>query len=294
MREIRPAVKGEVTQQKEIWKLCFGDSDEYVDFFYSYLYKEEDTMLLLENGKICGMLTLLPIKIHNGQEILNSVMLYAIATHPQYQNRGFATGLMDYTYQYIREKNIFCAVLVPANQQLFDFYYQKGYQDGFYITESVLTKRRIENLTTDVTYPYFIAPIISEEYNRRRNEFLKGSFYVSYTDEEITYQKKLSQLSGTDIYGIDVGEIQGCAAIERVNEGQVLIKEILIPDKYLTLAVKKIAETIYAEMYIIRTTVCLGQQLGGVIRPFAMIKGNHQTNQKEAPEKLGYLGLAFD
>lgn len=44
MIEIRFAKMGETVRQKEIWKLCFGDSEQYIDFYYANRYKEDETL----------------------------------------------------------------------------------------------------------------------------------------------------------------------------------------------------------------------------------------------------------
>lgn len=295
MREVRLAGKGEVTGQKEIWKLCFQDSDDFIEFFYTNRHKEDQTMLLLHDEVISAMLTMVPVKIITGDtQSYNSTMLYAVATHPKCQNRGFATQLMDYTHQYLREKNSACSVLVPAEKQLFDFYRRLGYEDGFYIREFIFTRGIIENFPVADTAKCMITDIDPEEYNQIRNQQLSGKLFISYANEEIAYQKKLSQLSGADIYRIEIGKVQGCAAIERLNPDKIIIKEILISDRVLAAAVKQIADLLQAKEYLMRTPAFLGEHLAGVVRPFGMIKTTRESGLKVTAGDLAYLGLAFD
>lgn len=295
MSEIRLARKGEVARQKEIWKLCFGDSDQSIDFFYANRYIEDKTVLLLQDGEILAMLTILPIKMVTADErSFNSAMLYAIATHPLYQNRGLATQLLDFTHQYLKETHHVFSVLVPAERQLFDFYSNQGYQTGFYIREFLFTRERMESLPIGEAGQCTITAIAPEVYNQRRNKQLRGRLHIAYSDEEIIYQKKLSQRSGADIYGIEVGEVQGCAAVERLSPDKIFIKEILIPDEAFAVAAKHIAQLLEAKEYVMRAPAFLGEQLEGAIRPFGMIRTNQEMDLRITPEDLGYLGLAFD
>jgi len=294
-REVRPAGKGEIAWQKEIWKLCFKDSDDFIEFFYTNRYNEDQTMLLLHEGEISAMLTMLPVNIITAdKQNYNSTMLYAVATHPEYQNRGFATQLMDSTQQYLKEKNSACSVLVPAEKQLFGFYRKLGYEDVFLIREFTFTSGMIENLPVGNASKPRITDIDPAEYNRIRNQQLSGKLFITYAKEEIAYQKKLSQKSGADIYRIESGELEGCAAIERLNPDKIIIKEMLIPDRALTLAVKQIAKLLQAKEYIMRTPAFLGEHLEGVVRPFGMIKATGESGLKVAAGDLAYLGLAFD
>ena len=296
IREVRLAgnAEDEVIQQKEIWKLCFGDSDKFIDFFFKHKYKEDETVLLLHDGEVAARLTMLPVQIVAADRcIFNTAMLYGIAAHPEYQGRGFATRMMSYTHQYLKEKNNAFSVLVPAEKHLFDFYRKQGYQDGFYIREILLTRDRIKKLP--VGEPRCtMKSITPQDYNQIRNKLLSGKIYIAYRDEEISYQKKISQQSGADIFLIEIENARGCAAIERISPGKVFIKEILISDDVLPEALKQIAKIFPADEYIIRMPAFLGEQLEGCIRPFAMVKKTQKVEFKIAPGDLGYLGLAFD
>ncbi|MGE5453636.1 MAG: GNAT family N-acetyltransferase, partial [Methylocystaceae bacterium] len=152
MNEIRLAHQGETDRQKEIWQLCFGDSDSYIDFFYANRYQEDETLLLLQDREIMAMLTMIPVTViaADGQSF-DSTMLYAIATHPKYQNRGFATQLMNYANQHLGGQKKVFSVLVPSGEKLFNFYRKQGYQDGFYIRETLLTETMIESVLTDAS-----------------------------------------------------------------------------------------------------------------------------------------------
>jgi GNAT superfamily N-acetyltransferase len=295
MSEIRLARKGDLARQKAIWKLCFGDSDHYIDFYYANRYQEDETVLLLEDGEILTMLTMLPIKIKgSNKRTYNSTMLYAIATHPQYQNRGFATQLINFTHQHLRKKKNAFSVLVPSEKHLFDFYRQQGYQDGFYIREASFTGERIERWDFNESCPCIVSKISPEDYNQRRNEQLSGKLYVAYTDDEISYQEKLSQQFGGDLFGIAIDEVQGCVAIERLKSDQVFIRELLIPEQLIPAAVKQIARLSPAKQYVLRTPSFLGQQLEGTIRPFGMIRMIQDSDLEITADNQGYLGFAFD
>lgn len=295
MNEIRLAQKGETDRQKEIWKLCFGDPDSYIDFYYANRYQEDKTVVLLLDGEISAMLTMIPIKtVLPDQRSLNTVMLYAIATHPKYQNRGYATQLMNFCHQYLRAEKTELSVLVPAQAHLFDYYRKIGYSDGFYLRETRLSRNQAESLPINDPGKCRISGITPEEYNRRRNNQLQGKLNISYADEDIAYQKKLSQLSGADIYAIDVNGIEGCLAVERMNSDKVQIKELLLPEEYTNVAIKQIAGQVVAMEYFLRTPPYIGGQLGGILRPFGMFRSHSENDLVITSENSGYLGVAFD
>lgn len=295
MIEVRLAKKDETARQKEIWKLCFGDNEAFIDFYYANRYKEDDTVLLLYEGQISAMLTMIPVRlITSDNRSLNSAMLYAIATHPDYQNRGFATKLMNFSEEYLTANDIRLSILVPAEKHLFDFYRKQGYQDGFYCREALVTAGMVDRLPNSKTVQGTISPTTPLIYNSRRERHLTGRLHLAYADEEIAYQKKLSQLSGSDIYAIDIEEVQGCAVIERIFPGRVLIKEILLPEEYIPAVLKQIARLSPANQYIVRTPAFLGESLEGTINPFGMVRKQREIDLEIRHKDPGYLGLAFD
>lgn len=295
MCEIRLAQKGETARQKEIWKLCFGDPDSYIDFYYANRYKEDETAVLLHDGVITAMLTMIPVRtVTPDKQSYNTVMFYAIATHPKYQNRGFATHLRDFSNQYLKARSNELSVLVPASIQLYDYYRKQGYQEGFYIREALLSRDRIECLPIHRVCQCLISSTTAEEYNRRRDLQLSGRLFISYNDEDIVYQKKLSQQSGTDIYAVDIEDIQGCLTVERITSEKVLIKEILLPEDYMNVAIKQMAQQFSAKEYVLRTPPYLSEKLGGSIRPFGMSRACRESDLLITREDQGYLGFAFD
>jgi GNAT superfamily N-acetyltransferase len=295
MSEVRLAQKGETDRQKYLWKLCFGDSDKFIDFYYANRYKENETALLLQDGEILAMLTMLPVRIKVSGRSYDAAMLYGIATHPEYRNRGYATILIDFAHQHLKKNRIDFTLLVPAGKQLFNFYQQQGYQDGFYIREAFFTWEKIDSWDIDETgSSWIISTISSGEYNQRRDKQLEGKTYVSYANEDIAYQKKLSQYSGADIFSLKLEEVKGCAAIERINPDQVIIKELLVNGELIPAAVKLISRLLPAKEYVLRMPAFLGKQLEGSIRPLGMIRANNEIDSETITKDYGYLGLAFD
>jgi len=290
--ECRLARKGDLESQKNIWKQTFGDEDIYIDYYYANRYHEEETALLLSRGEIAAMLSMLPVKfVMPDCKAFDAVMLYAVATHPQRQNQGFATRLMEFSNQYLKSQNISFSILVPAEDSLYDFYRKRGYQSEFAIREARVTKEQIKSFGISACRIDAADP---REYNSRRNGFLKGRKFIAYSDEDISYQKELSQLSGADIYTVDIDGERGCFAAERASEEKVIIKEMLLPGKQIGNAFDKLTETLKSKEYILRTPYFLEHRFGGEIHPFAMIHSNNESSRNVFSEEQGYLGLAFD
>ena len=62
MVEIRPGRPEEIACEKELWKLAFGDDDEYIDYFYRR-GEDSQVLVLLEDGVVRTMVALFPVEL---------------------------------------------------------------------------------------------------------------------------------------------------------------------------------------------------------------------------------------
>jgi len=294
--QYRKAKKEDVDSLKEIWQSCFNDPREFIDYYYANQFNEEFTRVLsMENGEIGAMLTLKPVNLITWQEeIIYSTMLYAVATHPKFQKQGLASELINKANEELVKNGVYTSVVVPAEPGLFDFYKKLGYQEVFYIRESVLTPDAIMQSHPGPTFSCSIIPDDPWEYNLRRNRLLNGSYFIAYTEDDIKYQKEIARMTGGDIYRVVLPDVQGCLIVERVNEKKVIIKELLCFKQYFPKILRKICEEFPAEEYVVRTSGYLDHKMSGIPKPFAMIKIDPKANMLISPEERAYLGLAFD
>lgn len=292
--------ESDLEELKEIWKLSFGDDDSFIDLYFQSIDWIKQTAVLLCDGRVVSMLTMIPVDMagENGEKRRAS-MLFAIATHPDFQKRGFAERLIEFSNQYLLSMQTAATLLVPAKKELFRFYKKRGYQDGFFVREAVLHLDEIEKLAGPCSLPGRVTPIEPAEYNRLRRKRLKGHNYLDYRDEEIFFQKRLSRMFDADLYAIMLDGAEGCAYAERISQEEVIVKELLVPEKYLAFAMKKISELIPGEKYIVRTPPCFGEILGGTVRPFGMLRVNKGdgklfNSDPGYAEFNSYLGIAHD
>lgn len=298
MANIRLSCKRDIPRLKEIWKLCFGDSDEFIDFYYANEYNPDQTLVLLDSGEVAAMLTMLPVWLRfSGGARYNSSMLYAIATHPKHQKKGYSTALMEYAKEYLQERGAEALVLVPAQESLIEFYQKRGYQSVFFTREAAFDASYAKELAKDFNTSVSMVPATPAQYNSARNHILQGQCFVAYDLDGILYQKRLSQKSGADIFVFsrnDGGDIIGCAAIERGPENKVIVKELLVPERWIRQAVLEITKILPAKEYILRMPKDFGKVLGGKIRSFGMLHALSEDIKKEFKEPSGYLGIAYD
>ena len=124
------AMKGDIAR---LWKLCFGDSDGYIQFYLDHGFIPEQVLVGHEEDELAAMLTMVPVEATTAGRALSGRYIFAVATHPAYQKRGYSTALLDEAHRRLREDGVDFSVLVPASEDLFRFYEKRGYETTFHL-----------------------------------------------------------------------------------------------------------------------------------------------------------------
>lgn len=109
---------------RALWKQAFGDTDSFLDSFFSLAFSTERALIAKENEQLLGALYWFDCVCAGN----NFAYIYAVATNKVYQGRGVCTALMQETYNRMTQagKGL---ILVPADDRLRAFYHRLGYRD---------------------------------------------------------------------------------------------------------------------------------------------------------------------
>lgn len=146
---------------KLLWKKAFGDEDSFIDTFFASGYAPDCCQVGLQDGRLVGMLFWFDCLLE-GERL---AYIYGVATDPDAQGQGVATGLMENTHSLLRSRGYCGAVLVPGSEQLFRFYEKRGYHVVSFVTEGQVRACGSTELTA----------IDSKTYMELRNEMMDGS-----------------------------------------------------------------------------------------------------------------------
>lgn len=292
MVEIRPSRAEELKEQKALWKVAFGDDEAYIDLFYRTCAKPEDIMVLTEDGVLCSMLALLPLELSlpNG-ETLTSAYVYALATDPNARKQGYGRALLQYVELYLRERNVDCITVVPAEASLFKFFETVGFGECFANRKLEL----LESMVPPAPAGSHLEEVDAAAYGELRERLLSGIFHTRYGEKLLAFQEGASRLSGAGLYRVVIDGREGCAAVEYATDSSLAIKELLIPPTLMEGAVSLIKEKLQADRYFLRTPALWDGLPGSYIQPFAMVKWlREDLRQTWGEERAGYFGLGFD
>lgn len=121
--EIRYGNDKDKIKAKYIWKECFTDSENEVEFYFNELYKKENFLLLEDDEKnIRASLHENQYEVIINNEKLSSFYIVAVAVSPQYRGRGYMGELIRYSLRNAREKGLDFVFLSPINTEIYRKY----------------------------------------------------------------------------------------------------------------------------------------------------------------------------
>jgi len=119
----------------EMWKLCFEDSDEFVQFYFDKVYQDNNTLVLLADNSIpVASLQILPYQIKIGEKIYNAGYISGAMTHPEHRKKGYMAQLLKAAAKQMKKQGFIFSFLIPQEEWLFDFYVKYGYEKAFPMT----------------------------------------------------------------------------------------------------------------------------------------------------------------
>lgn len=293
MLTVRPSVPEDVPAQRELWKLAFGDSDAYIDNFYSAYYRPERVVVLEEDGVLRSMTAWFDTSfVIPGRGEYRATYLYAVATHPDCRGRGLAARLLAGADGYFRSLGIPAVTTVPAEPSLHSFFGKNGFRECFRTLRVAV--RREELLQPP---PGVLRPASPEEYGHVRERLLAGIPHIAYPADALAYQAGCCALGGGGLFVGDSSSEPLCLCAERADEELVVVKELLGSDHAKRLAVLDLPRVAPAGWWEVRGPCPRdgrSDPRSETVR-FAMLKWLDPALEKAWDwDATGYLGLAFD
>ena len=134
-----------------LWKLVFGDSDAFLDGFFQNAFSFDRCRYFTDGELVTAALSWLDFQ-YRGEKY---AYIYAVATHPEYRNRGFCRKLMAQTHAHLREQGYAGVVLVPQEESLRKFYDKMGYKNMGNIREFTAVSGEKPALLKEIVAPEY-------------------------------------------------------------------------------------------------------------------------------------------
>ena len=227
METIRVSTPEDISAQRELWSLCFGDDGAYVDNFYRTYYRPDRVLVLEEGGQVRAMTAWFDTRfVIPGQASVPTAYLYAVATHPRCQGRGLAGALLAWADQHLGELGMEAVSTVPAQPSLHRFFARNGFQECFTHSQRTVVPREDGPGAGGLS----LAPLSPRQYAALREERLKGRAHITLDEEALAYQAGASALCpGGGLYALTTPCGPAAVCTEGMENGQLLVKEFLAP-----------------------------------------------------------------
>lgn len=198
-------------QCRQIWQICFGDSETFIDLYFSRRAKETNTFVsLASDGAVasqgqCFLYDMSGGSLRDGEgnvvyESKSTLWGYVsgIATLPKYRGQGHAARVMRQIHDYMRQKQVDYAFLIPADD----------YAAGWYANHFSYTLTH--NLLRPMASP--LAPNLLEKVDihdaTAREQSLRAmadnlhqrSFTLQHTEADLLDAWEVCLLSGGGLY----------------------------------------------------------------------------------------------
>lgn len=108
---------------RSLWKAAFGDTEEFLDMFYSRAYAPQRCRCLLDGDRVAAALYWFDCTCE-GRRL---AYIYAVATDPVYRNQGLCRRLMADTHAHLKDLGYAAALLLPQDPGLRIMYGTMGY-----------------------------------------------------------------------------------------------------------------------------------------------------------------------
>lgn len=185
----------DIRDMKALWKECFCDSDEFIDYYFSQR-TSLDRALVIKERKVVSMLHIIPMKINTISSVIDVGFIAGVATSPPYRKMGFANKLLDFAAETAKDKGYSALMLSPVNER---FYLNVGFKTISYREIHTLTGKRTSLIDEVITKPN--VSDLCAVYQRFMND--RGvEFYAERTGRD--FELLLSEYSLSDAVAVAI------------------------------------------------------------------------------------------
>lgn len=207
-----------VPQLRALWSAGFGDSAQELDDFFRTAAPVCTIYAATEGETLAAAACVMPHTVCCDGAEKQAAYLYAVATDPRFRKQGVCRALLGHIEKELKKKYVSCVLLVPADAALCAMYQRLGYRGAprGWQTENLPAACGQAEKTDLISYAGL------------RETLLWDTVHVRYA-------KPLLELAGCsiDFYALRLGSGAGCAAVERREDGTVLVHELLPDSRFL-------------------------------------------------------------
>ena len=118
----------EIKQQtRELRKLCFGESDDFLDIYFEEKYAPGSNLTRRHDARLTAACQLLPYRFTFFGSVLHAGFVSGLAVAPAFQRQGLAAGLLREAHRRLYEQGGTLSFLLPPSAGLRHFFEGEGH-----------------------------------------------------------------------------------------------------------------------------------------------------------------------
>jgi len=213
----------------DLWKISFGDTDDFIRLWFDRVYKDENTFVIQQNGRVVSALQILPHEMTYCGTAIPTGYICGVCTLPSERGKGLMNRLMNQAVKEMQNRKYALATLIPATPGLFALYRRFEFANAFdYSIEVIQSDNSTDNPVSDiqiVSYENLSPNTIYTYYNAKQRERDCSVLHSAYQFETIRRDRILG---GCEIWVALVNEQPvGLAFTDHVIDKTISIREIM-------------------------------------------------------------------
>lgn len=207
----------EIAEMKLLWKEYFGDSDEFIDFYFEKICARNKIVIMREDGILTGMLHLNPyIFSADRKEIIRTYYVVGVMVREGYRKQGRMKKMFDYAYSVLSSERIKFIYLWPANEA---YYGGVGFSTVTQMVDITFKREDLELLRDEM---------VTAKCDMEFGKLIRNLIMPEYSAENISSMVSEMCSEGGSFSCLEkMGTIQGCYSI--IRNGDTLEVDHIVP-----------------------------------------------------------------
>lgn len=214
---------------KALWKLCFDDSEDFVEMYFRMRYKTEINVAIESGDEVISALQMIPYPMTFGGNLVKTSYISGACTHPDFREKGVMRELLSQAFTRMFHNGTHFSTLIPAEPWLFGYYERMGFATEFkYSVKEIIVPEFIPSRDIIVTDIKESQENIYQYLDRKLSE---RPCCIQHTYDD--FQVIMADLSVSDGYlfvAQSENEILGLAFAYK-RDGYIVINELLAETK---------------------------------------------------------------
>ena len=134
MGQIRKAENKDKEQFQKLWRVCFGDSDAFCQWFFTNRFVPEYSVCMEADSVLLSCMQAYPVHLNVRGQLVKSALLCGVSTHPDARKKGYMTEIFTYMMRLLHKENVILAPHTPAVLQSYYYFGHYPVSDTQYLT----------------------------------------------------------------------------------------------------------------------------------------------------------------